>query len=142
MSTTISASASLTTRLAVFDVIAERRHAAHPHAPCFFEAAILSRTRSPITSRSNWAKDKSTFKRQPAHAGRGVELLRDRNEGDAAAVEDLDEPGEVGERPGQPVDLVDDDHVDLAGLDIGDQPFQGRPLHRAAGKAAIIIKRR
>jgi hypothetical protein len=26
-----------------------------------FEAAILSRTRSPITSRSNWAKDKSTL---------------------------------------------------------------------------------
>jgi hypothetical protein len=26
------------------------------------EAAILSRTRSPITSRSNWAKDKSTLR--------------------------------------------------------------------------------
>ncbi len=31
------------------------------HMPFFLEAAILSRTRSPMTSRSNWAKDSSTF---------------------------------------------------------------------------------
>ena len=29
--------------------------------PFFFEAAILSRMRSAVTSRSNWAKDRSTF---------------------------------------------------------------------------------
>ena len=29
------------------------------HMPFFFEAAILSRIRSAVTSRSNWAKDKS-----------------------------------------------------------------------------------
>src|ERR1700716_4364267 len=32
------------------------------HMPFFLEAAILSRMRSPVTSRSNWAKDKSTFR--------------------------------------------------------------------------------
>jgi hypothetical protein len=31
------------------------------HMPFFFDAAILSRTRSPMTSRSNSAKDSSTF---------------------------------------------------------------------------------
>ena len=30
--------------------------------PFFFEAAILSRIRSPVTSRSNWAKESSTFR--------------------------------------------------------------------------------
>jgi hypothetical protein len=30
--------------------------------PFLFEAAILSRIRSPVTSRSNWAKDRRTFK--------------------------------------------------------------------------------
>jgi len=30
-------------------------------------------------------------------------------------------------------------HVDLAGLDIGQEPFQGWALQRAAGKAAVII---
>ncbi len=38
----------------------------------------------------------------------------DRDEGDAVRVEQLDQLGEVGKRPRQPVDLVDDDHVDLA----------------------------
>ena len=69
-------------------------------------------------------------------------MLGDRHERDAAAVKDVDELGKIGERSGQPVDLVDDDHIDLACLDIGDQPFQGWPLHRAAGKPAIIIERR
>ena len=31
------------------------------HMPFFLEAAILSRMRSPVTSRSNWAKDSSTL---------------------------------------------------------------------------------
>src|ERR1700681_4425085 len=30
--------------------------------PFFFEAATLSRILSPVSSRSNWAKDKSTFR--------------------------------------------------------------------------------
>ena len=68
--------------------------------------------------------------------------LFSRHKRDAAAVEDLDELGKIGERARQPVDLIDDDHIDLACLDIGDQPFQGRPLHRAAGKPAIIVERR
>src|SRR6516162_5473208 len=32
------------------------------HIPFFFEAAILSRMRSPMTSRSNWAKDNRTLR--------------------------------------------------------------------------------
>src|SRR3984893_10461754 len=32
------------------------------HMPFFLEAATLSRIRSPVTSRSNWAKDKRTFR--------------------------------------------------------------------------------
>ena len=79
---------------------------------------------------------------QPSHAGGGVELLGDRHERDAAAVEDIDELGKIGERACQPVDLVNDDHIDLAFLDVGDQPPQGWPLHRAAGKPAAIIQRR
>jgi hypothetical protein len=31
------------------------------HMPFFFEAATLSRILSPVSSRSNWANDKSTF---------------------------------------------------------------------------------
>ena len=38
--------------------------------------------------------------------------------GDAAAV-NVDKLGKIGERPRQPVDLINNDHVDLACLDIG-----------------------
>jgi hypothetical protein len=69
-------------------------------------------------------------------------LLGDRNERDASAVEDLHEFGKIGERSRQPVDLIYDDHIDLACLDIGQQPLQRRPLHGAAGIPAVIILRR
>jgi len=49
-------------QLAVFDVVAQGRHAAQIHKPFFFDAATLSRTLSLMSSRSNWAKDKSTFR--------------------------------------------------------------------------------
>jgi hypothetical protein len=43
-------------------------------------------------------------------------------------VEQLDQLGKVGERAGQPVDLVDDHDVDFAGPDLAEQLLQGRPL--------------
>ena len=35
------------------------------------------------------------------------------------SIEQFHELGEVGERPRQTVDLIDDDDVEFAGLDIG-----------------------
>lgn len=46
---------------------------------------------------------------------------------------------EVGQRPGKPVDLVDDHDIDLAAVDIGEQLLQRRTLQVAARAAAIII---
>ena len=60
--------------------------------------ANLSRMRSPITSRSNWAKREQDVQRQPPHRGGGVERLGDRDEGHAVAVEHLDQLGEVRQR--------------------------------------------
>ena len=54
-------------------------------------------------------------------------------------VQRLDDAGEVRQRPGQPVDLVDDDHIDQPLAQIGQQPLQGRSLHRAAREAAIVV---
>ena len=60
MPRTVSASAGLTSSL--------RSCTSYPSGrlppiqiPFFLEAAILSRMRSPVTSRSNWAKDSSTL---------------------------------------------------------------------------------
>src|ERR1700751_225624 len=54
-------------------------------------------------------------------------------------VEQLDQLGEVGERAGQPVDLVDDDHVDPMSANVVQQPLEGWPVHRAAGVAAVVV---
>src|SRR5215472_6807517 len=109
------------------------------HIPFRFEAAILSRMRSPMTSRSNCAKDNRMFKVRPPHRGRRVELLRHRNKGRSSRVEDLDDLRKIGERAGQPVDLVDDDRIDPTRCDVGEQPLQSRPIHRRAGEPAIVI---
>ncbi len=57
-------------------------------------------------------------------------------------VEQLGQLGEVGERAGEPVDLVDDHDVDKPVAHIVEQPVQSGPLHRPAGQAAIVIGRR
>ena len=57
----------------------------------------------------------------------------------AVAIEQFDELGEVGERTGQPVDLVNHDDIDLAGFDVGQEPLQGRAVGRAAGIAAVLV---
>jgi hypothetical protein len=67
-----------------------------------------------------------------------VELLRHRHERRALCVEDLDQSRAIGERRGQPVDLVDDDNV-------SGRPWyrradlHRRPLEIAAREPAIII---
>jgi hypothetical protein len=66
-------------------------------------------------------KREQDIQRQPAHGGGGVELLGDGNEGHPVPVEGLDDLGEVGERAGQAIDLVDHDDIDLSGLDVGQQ---------------------
>ena len=40
--------------------------------------------------------------------------------------------GGVGQRPRQPIDFVDKDHVDPAGPDVLQEPLQGRPVGIAA----------
>ena len=78
--------------------------------------------------------------RQPAHAGGGVERLRYRHEADAPRIEPLDDPREVGEAAGQPVDLVDHHHIDKPRLDIAHQPLQRGALHGSAREPAIVIE--
>src|SRR5208283_6079350 len=57
-------------------------------------------------------------------------------------VEHLDDLGEVRERTGQAVDLIDDDGVDPMRGDVGEQTVQRRSLHGAAGVARIVVELR
>ena len=54
-------------------------------------------------------------------------------------VEQLDQLGKVRQRAGQPVDLVDDDNIDPAVPDVGQQSLQRGALGRAAGIAAVVV---
>ena len=47
-------------------------------------------------------------------------------------VEQLDQLGKVRQRAGEAVDLVNDDHLHLAGLHVVQEPLQGRPVGVAA----------
>ena len=55
------------------------------------------------------------------------------------SIEELDQFGEVGKRPGQPVYLVDDDDIDLAGADVVQQPLKVRSVGRPTRIAAVIV---
>src|SRR5882757_7852448 len=54
-------------------------------------------------------------------------------------IEQLDQFGEVRQRPRQTIDLVDDDDVDLAGADIVQQLLKVRSVGGPAGVSAIVI---
>ena len=54
-------------------------------------------------------------------------------------VESLDDLGKVGERTGEAVDLVDDDHLDTARFDVREQLLETRAPHVAAGKSTIVV---
>src|ERR1700736_5666604 len=92
-------------QLAVFHVITEGRHAAHPHA-LFLGGGDLVADAFARDFPLELGKGQKDIQRQPPHAGGGVELLGDRHERDAAAVKDVDKLGKIGESARQPADLV------------------------------------
>jgi hypothetical protein len=59
------------------------------------------------------------------------------NEGRARRVEDLDNLGKIGERAGQPVDLVDD--IDPPRRDVGEQLLESGPIQGGAAEPAVSI---
>ena len=126
-------------QLAVPDVVAERDVAAHPHALGLRRRDLVADALAGDLALELGEREQHV-ERQPAHRRRRVELLRHRDERGAVRVEHVDDLGEVGQRARQPVDLVDDDDLHLAGLDVGEQPLERRPLHGAAGEAAVVIE--
>jgi hypothetical protein len=51
------------------------------------------------------------IERQSPHDGRRIEGLGDRDERDPLRIEGLDDLGKVGKRPGQAIDLIDDNRI-------------------------------
>ena len=100
-------------QFAIDDLVTERHNTADPHALLLRRGDLVTDALAGDLA-FELGEGEQHVERQPPHAGRGVEGLGDRDEGDAVGVEQLDQFGEVGERTGETVDLVDDDDVDPA----------------------------
>ena len=124
--------------LAVLDVVAERHEAAHPHALLAGGRELVADALADHLA-LELGERQQDVERQPPHRRGGVERLRHADEGDAVAVEHLDQLGEIHQRAAEAVDLVDHHHVDAAGLDVGEQPLQRRAFQRRAGDAAVVV---
>src|SRR6476660_3310707 len=126
--------------LAVLHPIPERWHPAHPH-PLLFRGGDLVADALADDLALELRKGQQNIEGQAPHRGCRVELLRNRNKRRASRIEDLDDLGKIGERAGQPVDLIDDHDIDPPRRDVGEQLLQSRPVYRGAGEPAVIIGR-
>ena len=77
--------------------------------------------------------------REPAHRVGGGEVLRDAHEGRARPVEAVHDLGEIEQRAGQAIYLVDDEDVDLPRLDVLYQPLEGGALEVRAGEPTVVV---
>src|SRR6202011_5347594 len=114
------------------------RHATHPHALLLRGGDLVADALS-CDLALELGEGQQNVQGQATHRGRRVELLRHRHEGDALRIEDLDDLGEVGERTGQPVDLVADDDIDPPLLDVGQKLLKGRAVDCRARQPAIAV---
>ena len=96
--------------------------------PLRLEAPILSRMRSEVTSRSNWANDSSTLS-----VSRPIEVVVL----NCWVTETNDTPwasnsstslAKSAKRAGQAIDLVDDDDIDPVGSNVSEELLQGRAV--------------
>src|SRR5207248_10484682 len=91
--------------LAVLYPIAERRHATHPH-PLPFRGGDLVADALADDLALELRKGQQNIESQAPHRRRRIELLGHGNEGGTPLIEVLNDLGKIGERAGQPVDLV------------------------------------
>ena len=99
--------------LLVLAGIAQRHHAADPQAPLLGGGDLVANALGGDLA-LELGEGQQHVERQPAHGGGGVEGLGDRDERHLMGIEQLDQLGEVGQRAGQAIDLVDHDDVDPA----------------------------
>nr|WP_235969002.1 hypothetical protein [Brevundimonas huaxiensis] len=113
------------------DIVTQRRNAAHPHALLLGHRDLVADSLSGDLS-LELSERKQHIERQPAHRGGGVERLGHRDKRGVSLVQSLDDAGEVRQRTGQAIDLVDHDRIDAACIDVGEKLTKSRPLHVAA----------
>src|SRR5262249_19716858 len=114
-------------RCAVLEVIAKGQGASHPN-PLALGGGDLVADALRGDLALELGKGQENVEGQPTHRRRRVELLGDGDKGDVMGIEQFDQFCEVGQRSGQPIDLVDDDDVDLPATDIVQKLLQVRTI--------------
>ena len=122
-------------------IVAERGEPAHPE-PLLLRGGDLVPDPLGRDLALELGKGQKHVQRQPSHGRRSVESLRDRHEGTFCCFKPFDQLREIRQRAGQTVDLVDDNHVDPSGVDVGEEVPEGGPFQRPAGDPAIVISGR
>src|SRR5262245_60472523 len=106
--------------------------------PLRLEAAILSRTRSPISSRSNWANDSSTLSvSRPMLELVLKDWVTDTNETSWASNSSMSLAKSASERVSR--SIVHQHNVDLARAHLGQELLQRRAVERGTGECAIVV---
>src|SRR5712675_3307893 len=124
--------------LAVLGIVAERHHPADPQALTLGGRDLVADALGSDLAFELGEREKD-IEREPAHGRGGIELLGDRYERDIMLVEQLDKLGKVCQRAGQPVDLIDHDHIDLAGPYVTKKLLQSWAVDIAAGKSPVSV---
>lgn len=125
-------------QLSAAAVITERRIAADPqpvlpHHHSFVAHAVAGDLALELGEGQEHVPD------QPAHAVARIEILGDRDEQDSVTLEEIHQPDEIEKGAADPVELVDDDDLDEAILDIRDQLVERRPVEGRSGAPAILV---
>src|SRR4051812_20102868 len=101
-------------QFAVSDFVSQGSPAAHPLPALARGGNLIADTLTDQLALELRERHKDV-QRHPTHRVLGVEGLSHGDERDTMAFEQLDEIQEVEHRPRKPIDLVDDNHIDLAG---------------------------
>jgi hypothetical protein len=109
----------------VLGLVAQGHHTADPKALAFGGPDLVADALGGDLA-LELGERQQDIEREPPHRGRGVELLRDRDEGHPIGIEQFDQLGEIGKRARQTIDLVDDDDIDAVGSNVIEELLQGR----------------
>ena len=122
-------------QLAILHIVSERHVAAHPDTAFAGRGNLVA---DPLADHLAFKLCNSRM----FNVSRPIEVvvlgLGDRDEGDAIAVEDLDQLGEIHQRPRQTVNLVDHNHVDQTVVDVCQKLLETGSFG-ATGEPAIVI---
>jgi len=77
--------------------------------------------------------------RQTLHLSKRRICSDNRDQLNRLGIEGFDQLGEVRQRTGQPVDLVDNDDVNPTGVDILQELLEGRAVEITAGISGVVI---